>query len=220
MNFADGQPALLERTPTGDRQGRVLLLTTPTNYQANDPWNELALSWSFVVLAEETVNYLSGRGDARFDFEAGESVEVPRRPSDPFTLYALRAPDGTVERIAVEPTDTAVTIPQVLLAGAYSLTSTGPQERFSGGFCVNVSPSESRLDPVPDAELLATFPEGRASVVRQASELQRIEGTSRIGRELFPWIMLLVTALFFTESYLANRVYRRSASTPAPISRS
>ncbi len=214
MNYTDGQPALIERSTSTTRSGRVLLLTTPTHYQAKEIWNELPLSWSFVVLAEEIVQYLSGISDIRLDFEAGQSVEIPRRPSDPFTLYAVADPAGIVERVAVETRDSQVVIPQVRTAGPYSVSASAPPRQWSSGFCVNISPSESQLDPIPDDEVLASLPKNRSSIVRDTADLKRIEGTSRIGRELFPWLMLLVVALLFAEAYLSNRFYRRSSAPP------
>lgn len=215
MNYADGQPALIERSTTTTRSGRVLLLTTPTHYQAKEIWNELPLSWSFVVLAEEIVHYLSGSSDIRLDFEAGQSVEIPRRPSDPFTLYAVSDPAGIVERIAVDNRDLQVVIPQVRTAGPYAVSASAPPRQWASGFCVNISPSESQLEPIPDEEVLASLPQNRSSIVRDSADLKRIEGTSRIGRELFPWLMLMVVAALFAEAYLSNRFYRRSPATSA-----
>jgi hypothetical protein len=215
LRYADGQPALIERASSSERAGRLLLLTTPTHYQANEIWNELPLSWSFVVLVEEMIKYLAGTGETRLDYLAGENVEIPRRRGDPWTLYAVKDPAGPVERLAVDHRDTSVVIPRVRTIGQYTVTASSPNRPLATGFSVNVSPNESLLEPISDDEMLATLPTGRASVVRDATDLQRAEGTSRIGRELFPWLMLIVICLLTAESYFSNWFYRRKESIPS-----
>jgi hypothetical protein len=219
LRYADGEPALIEATAARTRAGRVLVLTTPTHYQAEPIWNELPLRWSFVVLAEEIVRYLAGVGEVQLGFEAGDNVEIPRRPGDPFTVYAIKDPTGLLERLAIDPQEPSLTIPNVRVVGQYTLTAAAPPKQLATGFSVNISPIESQLEPIPDDEILATLPAERSSLVQDATDLQRAEGTTRIGQELFPWLVLLVVALLFAETFFSNRFYRQkeSATSPAPL---
>ena len=81
LSYADGAPALLERTFKGSKTGRVLLWTTPLSRRARrsdrGSWNEFPLpvyGWAFLALMNETVPYLAGTSNEQLDFEAGESV--------------------------------------------------------------------------------------------------------------------------------------------------
>jgi hypothetical protein len=82
----------------------------------------------------------------------------------------------------------------------------GPTEK---GFSVNASPDESRLDPVSPSELTAVLGEGTFAVARSLDELREVREDVRIGRELFPWLMLLLIVLFTLEHFLANRFYKK-----------
>ena len=80
LNYADGAPALLERTFKGSKTGRVLLWTTPLSRRQRrserGAWNEFPLPtyWAYFALMNETVPYLAGTSNEQLNFEAGENV--------------------------------------------------------------------------------------------------------------------------------------------------
>jgi hypothetical protein len=211
--YNTGEPAILERTPPAGQRGRVLLWTTAAHYQAKGPnWSELPLGWSYVVLADQIVRYLSGTSSTRFNFETGEVVEIDRSSADPFTLYAVSDPAGDVERITVEPRDTQIRIPPVQRAGSYRVDASQQDRHMKTGFSANVPAAESQLEPIPADQIVALFEPGAATVARDPAELERVEGSARVGRELFPWIMLIVAVVATAEGFLANRFYRSQGS--------
>lgn len=216
LSYSNGDPGLVERGFGEGRRGRVLLLTTAAHYQQErQPWTELPLSWSYLVLADEITRYLSGGAERALNVLTGSPVELPRRPSDPFTVYAITAPgpEGGIERISVDPRSPVVGIPPVAQAGNYRVEASQEDQTFSAGFSANVAERESLLGPVSTEQIVAYLGESMTAVARSPAELERLEGTSRVGRELFAWIMLLFIVAVSAEGILANRFYR-----PAPAS--
>ena len=207
--YSTGDAALIERSFGEGRRGRVLLFTTTTFYQqTGEPWNELALGWSFVILADEIVRYLAGTAEMKLNYSTGETVEIERRASDPFTLYAVTKPGKEIERITIDPRETALRVPNANQPGQYRVDASQNDRTFAAGFSVNIPASESELEPIDAKEISTLFGKNPVTIVRDPAELQRVEGTARIGRELFPWIVLLVATALFGEAFLANRFYR------------
>jgi hypothetical protein len=218
--YSTGEAALAERTFGEGRRGRVLLLTTTTFYDPSGAaWNELPLGWSFVLLADEIVRYLAGAAETQLNFTMGEAITIDRHPSDPFTLYAITRPDKEIERITVDPRETVVTIPNANLPGQYRVDASQADRSFMAGFSVNIPPSESQLEPIEAEKIITLFGQNPVTVVRDPAALEQVEGTSRIGRELFPWIILLVAAALFGEAFLANRFYRSERQDTIPLLR-
>ena len=97
MSYADGAPALVERTFKGPRTGRVLLWTTPLsrNWRRNaaDAWNEFPVEgWSFLVLTNLTVPYMAGATSEPLTFEAGETVTLDLEPTVRYKSFSLTGP--------------------------------------------------------------------------------------------------------------------------------
>lgn len=209
LNYSTGEVAMIERTFGDTHPGRTILFTTAAHYQPEgDAWNEWPLGWSYLVLAEEMARYLGGDSEERLQFLVGESAAVQRRPGDAFAVYAVTGPDQVVERISVDPREPVVRIPDVRLEGQYRWDASDAGRSATGGFSVNIAPEESQLDPLPAEQIQALFAPAPISVVRDADELKRVEGSARVGRELFPWLALLAALFFVGESFLSNRFYR------------
>ncbi len=114
VSFADGAPALLERSFKGAKTGRVLLWTTPLarrpgtlNAGRRDPdiWNEFPVeSWSFLVLTNLTVPYMAGTANEKLDFEAGDDVLLTLEPNSHYSNFTVTGPDEkTTERLIPSP---------------------------------------------------------------------------------------------------------------------
>ena len=85
IRFGNNKPALLQRTVG---KGTVLTMTTPISDPANirgrDPWNWLPTGfepWPFVMLSNETVNYLVASGESRMNYLAGRIGAVANSAS-------------------------------------------------------------------------------------------------------------------------------------------
>ncbi|MGL4461113.1 MAG: vWA domain-containing protein [Planctomycetia bacterium] len=210
--FSNGDPAFLERTFGRGSRGRCLLFATAAHYRpSGDVWTELPLGWSYVVLVDQTVRYLAGVAETNLNFRVGETAVAPLDPGDPFTLFSVTDPLQHVERMTVDPREAALAIPALKEAGHYRVDASEAGRIFSRAFSANISTRESALTPLDPEKLRELVGKDRSSVARDPADLEVVVGEGRVGRDLYPWLILLVTLILCGEGYLSNRFYR-----PAP----
>lgn len=216
MAYDDSAPALVERRLG---KGRVLLLTTSVDYDPsrseNDRWNELPTGWSFVALADRIMLYLSGSTGQKLNYEAGESVVLSLEPGVRLADYVLVPPDGREFRRTADPNQSSLLVTGTDQLGHYRIRGGSTSAGFQKGFSVNPSPEESTLTPVAPEELERLFGPDRLHVVSNAAGLERAVGEARVGREVFPLLVLLVVVMLAAEQWLANRFYRSAPDAPA-----
>lgn len=209
LPYTNGDPGLIERTFGDASRGKSMLLTTAAHYEPGGaPWSELALGWSFVVLADEVMRYLAGAAETQWNFRTGEAVAIPRKPGEGFGVYAIADPTGNIERISIDPRSTEISVPALQTPGHYRVEASNADQAYSAAFSANVAPMESSIEPIAPERLREIFGDKRVAVARDPSELQRVEGASRVGRELFGWLMVLFAAVVCLEGFLSNRFYR------------
>ncbi len=233
VRFGDGAPAFLESIQSGDRLGRVLLWTTPLSRRPlpSDPdaWNEFPSvrsdysGWSFVVLMIRSVPYLSGASSSLVNFEAGASVlltfDQTQRPGS----YFLQAPRKGLS-LPINPdrgqTEQLLDAPEI---GHYQIREEGSLDAEEGngiyfGFSINPAPGESDFNPIDEEQLDRLFgeEEGVYALVDSPNEIERVQSGVRVGREVFPWLILLILVLLTAENYLANRFYRERGGVSPP----
>ncbi len=233
LRFTDGQPALVERVDAeGENpittRGRVLLMTTPVSAApVLQRWNDLPQSpATFVILMDGMTLHLAGVAQRRWNWTAGEDVVLVVDPADarvPYTVVPLqRGPrlEGTLE-----PGETRLLVSAPAVVGHYRVVLRlpgGTERRW--GFSVNASRTESRLERLSKGQVRALFPDEGVAIVTAADELRDALASVRRGRELFPYLALLLTGLFLIEHYLANRFYGgragEAAAEPGPTHRS
>ena len=211
VGYDDGRPAILERTFGEGRTGRSMLLTTAGHYDAENPWTELPLGWSYIVLAHEITNHLAGAGENRLDFSAGTHATIPLDPSDPYVRFTVTDPNGRVESLTIDRLETRLIVPSVSEVGNHQVSAVEEGKTLEAGFSVNLEVDESLLVKVDEEAIKSLLGEERISVARDPNEFERIVGEARVGREIFPWLMLLVTIALCGETYLANRFYKAPA---------
>ena len=220
LKYQDGAPALLERAFRGAKTGRVLLWTTPLARRVQpgpDAWNDFPQGrfWSFIEVMDQTVPYLAGVAGDRLNFDAGETVSLPIDPGRRFANYVVTGP-GSARSDPLTPAANASSLeidpPQAL--GQWSVVASGPEGSAANlGFSVNAPAGESELAPM-DRKALDSMFEGkdRYQLAASLDELKKAEIETRIGRELFPWLMLLILALVTAENFLANKFHRERAA--------
>jgi hypothetical protein len=224
LYYADNAPALVERVFKGSRTGRALLWTTPLSRRAAldspDAWSELANPkyWPFYYLMNQTVTYLSGMAGETHDFEAGKDVVLPLDPSRRYKSYFVQAPvKGVGEQVSpAEGSDSLVVVsPQHL--GNWSVKATGTEGSMGlTGFSVNSPLAETQFAPLEEAELVSLFGgKDQFALANDPESLERVVQTTRVGREMFPWLILVIMAVVTAEGILANRFYRESGSRAA-----
>lgn len=206
-----GDPAILDRLHGA---GRVLMLTTAFHRtdEAAKNWNDLPVAQTGPVLVDQIVKHLTRRGDSAWNFTAGETVVVPfdrgaagDQPFDPRLL--LRKPEKQQLRIDVAADATSLTVRDADQLGNYRVLAADAVSPFQRGFSVNPPESESRLDRLTDPDLEKLLGKDRFAVARNIDSLTRSVHTGRLGREVYPLVVLLLIAIFATEHFVANRFY-------------
>lgn len=208
--YNNSDPALIERTFGQGKRGRVMLLSTAAFYRpSGDIWTELPLGWSYVVLADQISRHLSGLADTKLNYLAGNVVAIDLNPAEPFSLFSITDPEGRIERLAVDPRESMLTIPSAKLLGHYKVDASENGRLFGRGFSVNEPNRESVLTPIDVEELRKLLGPERTAIAREPSKLDEVVDQARVGRELFPWIMFLVLCVITAEGYIANRFYKQ-----------
>ena len=208
--YSNNKPALVER-PLG--RGRVLVMTTPVSDPlrppgGRKPWNYLPTGfepWPFVMLANEMALYMTESGGAKWNYLAGQHAVLRESSDGGSGGYYLFMPGGGKPQ-RVTPRRGAVTVAFTQTPGTYRLKSIRGTGRR--GFSVNVPASASRLDRITPEKLDRILGPGRYKLARNREEIVRSQGESRVGREFFPLLVLMVAVVLGLEHLLANRFYR------------
>jgi hypothetical protein len=226
LSFMDKAPALIERVIKGSRTGRVLVWTTPLSRRAVstslDAWNELPnadFGWSFFGLMLSTVSYLTGSTGETLNFEAGKDVDLPLDPTRRFKSYYVEAPDrkgGEMLNPSASSDTLVVVAPQFLGNWTIRATSSEGKEGKSG-FSLNPPLSETVFAPLSEADLISLFgAKDRYALADDPESLDRAIQTTRIGREIFPWLIMLIMIVVSLEGVMANRFYREATPRAVP----
>ncbi len=225
LTYADKSPALIERVFKGSRTGRVMVWTTPLSRRADpkspDAWNEFPnplAGWSFFYLMNQTVSYMTGSVEEGLVFDAGRDVVLPIDPTRRLKDYGVQDPKGkTVETVSPPSGSDSMFVSAPQQLGNWSVKGTGNEGSVDVlGFSVNPPVSETQFVPLETSDLNRLFPgKDRYTLADDPETLNRAVTVGRVGRELFPWIMLAVMMVVTVESLLANKFYRESAPPAA-----
>ena len=137
---------------------------------------------------------------------------LPLSAEEQVSSYVLQLPDG--ERgaaIAHDGTAQSCRSRRPRRWEIIACARAGEQERLDRGFSVNVPAEMSRLDRVPAADAVKALGSERARVATNREEIEMRVGLGRVGRELFPILILAVALAMAAEQLLANRFYSGAA---------
>ncbi len=219
VKFADGSPALLERTFSGPKAGHVLMWTTPLSRRVNprepDAWNDFPQSWAFVALTLQTIPYLAGTAGEKLNYEAGLDVVLTVDQARRSPNYTVQGPDPKVapDRLSAPMNAETLSILSPQKEGQWRVEGQGPDgSKMKLGFSVNVPESESLAVPLKPNDLDGLFGgKDNYKLAVSAEGLREAIDKTRVGFEIFPWLMFLILALVTAESILANKFHRDSA---------
>jgi hypothetical protein len=196
--------------------GRVLLMTTPVSDPAYDePWNLLPTGtepWPFLALANGVTEYLAAAGNAQLNYLAGQAVVLRLAPEEQVPSYALQMPDRSAVRQSLAPGQQDLSIATAETLGNYRVRAGGQEGRLDRGFSVNLPAEITRLDRAAADEIVKALGDKRTRVARTREDIEVRVGLARMGRELFPWLILSVALVLAAEQLLANRFYDRGLS--------
>ncbi len=209
LPFTDaGQtPALIER-PVG--QGRVLMLTTPFDRSRSrgQEWNNLVISGAVpLILADQMVQYVSANTDERYNYIAGQVPTVKLPQETEIKQLLIRKPDRTQPSVEVPVGAEEVLIEDATLLGQYRILPRDADVPFQAGLSINAPASESDLARLTTDDLNLMLGEGRYEAARDIDGLTRQVRAGRVGREIFPWLVALMIAVFLGEHFIANYFY-------------
>ncbi|MHC4878091.1 MAG: BatA domain-containing protein [Planctomycetota bacterium] len=199
-------PALVERRHGA---GRSLLFATAGNiaFETNRQWNRLAGEWPFMMLVDQSVQYLSGRSSAMFNVEAGADVVLPVGREASVSTYFLQKPSGVKLRGSSSNDARTLRLTGLDETGHFTVRSVSRDRPYDVGFSVNSPAGESDLRQMSETDLNEMFGENRYSVAQSTAALTRTVTAGRLGVEVFPIVLALVIAVFCLEHTVANRFY-------------
>jgi hypothetical protein len=79
---------------------------------------------------------------------------------------------------------------------------------FDRGFSVNLAPEQTQLDRLGEEELKEFFDPVKFNLAQTKEQIDRSVIKTRVGRELFPPLIILVAIVLALELVLSNRFYR------------
>jgi hypothetical protein len=211
--FANGEPAILERTIG---RGRVVTVTTPFSDppepEGREPWNLLpARPWPFLPICDNRVGYLAQDSDERLEYFAGETARVRLAANQQVDNYVLRMPDGQAARGVATTSGGEIAVSSTEALGNYRINAGGKSGQLDRGFSVNAPPEVSQLTPADAEKLAAALPKERVRLADNLDAVENYVNIGRSGRELYPWAIALVALVWSSEHLLANRFYKDAA---------
>jgi Aerotolerance regulator N-terminal len=224
VTYADGSPALLERTFKGPKTGRVLLWTTPLYRNPRggpDAWNDFPYSgeggggWSFpVLIGYLTVPYMAGAAGDAFNFEAGQPVTLTLDPTVRYKTFSLTGPgpEGKTTDIPAPTTRDSleVSVPQQQ-PGQWTVKAMADGDRSVAlGFSLNPPHRESEFDLMEKPDLDAVFGKDGYHLAEDEESLKKEVAIAKTGHEIFPFLMFLILIVVTMESILANTFYKEA----------
>ena len=213
------KPALVEE---GRGQGKILTLTTPIPELAapvgRRPWNDLwgTNAWPSYALFIGSMQYLSGWGKQRLNYEIGQAVSLDNNIDNDPERYELFSPDNSVQR--VEPMQGSLLFPSAKLPGTYRLRGAKNNQPVVRGFSINLAKEDTRLQRIEKASLDEIVGNDRFLIARQHDEITSSVGQARFGRDLSPFLLLLLGLVMLAEQAMSSRFYSLDLS-PASAKR-
>ena len=215
-SYNNGKPAILERSLGA---GHVLMMTTPISEPLNvthrGTWNELLTTfdaWPTFALLNEMFLDLASNTATNLNHMVGQPVTMQLGAAKANRSgYQVLTPAGAWQQVAVEGNQ--LTVPWTTAIGAYRLQA-ADGELPANGFSVNVVPGSTtlaRIDPTVLDDLLGS---GKYRLTRDRPQFEREIGEARSGRELLPWLLLMLVVMLALEQLLANRFYQSNFRTP------
>ena len=202
--FSNGQPAILESVL---ERGRIVTMTTPLSDVRNRsaPWNYLPTAEEplpFFLLTQGLFSYLAERSASPLNHDVGQEVRLVLEGNDDVT-WQLFTPAGDWQNARSE--NGSVTIADTDRAGVYRLK--GGDGQAATGFSANLPPEATNLRRLDPEQLDEALGSDRYTVSRGIEQLRRGVGQARVGRELYPFLVVLVVSLLLMEYLMSNRFY-------------
>jgi hypothetical protein len=168
----------------------------------------------YFTLLNDLALYLVGSGEERLNYAAGDRAMLrldQDQMQSSFIVANLEQADEGI-KIAADQKKGALSVPDTATAtpGNYSVQSGGTVGGVRRGFSANIPAAATSLARIKPDELTALLGVGRFRLAHGREEIDRNVSAGRIGRELYPLLIVLVALVLGAEHLLANRFYRRA----------
>jgi hypothetical protein len=201
LNYADGQPAVMERMWG---YGRVIQFSST----ADSAWNDLCIRPVFVPLVHRLLGALVTRQDEHLNLRVGARLNAVL-PADLLGRDVRVQPPGekavpSLKRVEMMEGLPTLRFDETDVAGVYEARQ-GDDALALRRFATQADPVESRLEELSATDLKAF--DGVAQVIRWTSEMS-LRGTlerERTGAEFWLPLVLAALVLAVAEMVLGNR---------------
>ena len=146
--------------------------------------------------------------DADYDAYKADPLNLRLAPKEQVTSFALEMPAASAVRQSLAPGQADLSITSTDALGNYRVRAGGRQGRLDRGFSVNSPAENSRLARADFAAIESVLGKDRVRLARTREEIEVRVGLGRVGRELFPALILVLVVVLAAEQLLANRFYR------------
>ncbi len=143
---------------------------------------------------------------------------LPIDPARRLKNYIIQDPEKKEsERLSPASGTDSLLIASRQQLGHWSVKASGTDGSADlAGFSINPPVQETEFVSLETDDLNRLFKgKDRYALADDPSKLDKVVKGIRVGRELFPWIMMLILVVVTLEGLLANRFYRETAQ-PAP----
>jgi hypothetical protein len=216
ISYNDGRPALLER-PIGS--GRSLTMTTPISDNPNrKPWNLLHSidAWPTFILTNQIASYLVGSTNEQFNYSAGQTAMLQLDPKEERKSFLLTQPSGESSPLVADNDRHRLAVSATDQPGNYRIQAGGKGDAFDRGFSVNLAADQTVLERLGEKELKEIFDPYKFNLAQTKEQIDRSVIKNRVGRELFPPLILLVALFLALELVLSNKFYRGDRDETPP----
>ena len=206
-------PAITEHTIG---KGRVLVVTTPltqTESLSTSLWNRLMAAddaWPTIGLIYGAARYLAAGDQMQRNFVLGQPAILNNSVEQYPDRYDLFTPDGQVIRI--QSSDNRLLFPYAELPGTYRLKGMQPEKPARRSFSYSLDDESINLDRVSSDQLNSILGADNFSLVANREEIQSSLGEARFGRDLTPFLLVLMVAMIIAEQAMSYRFYSSNPS--------
>lgn len=194
--------------------GRIIVMTLPyPEPNPREPWSELyttsADAWPGFALFLGTVQYLATQNKHPLNYNVGATAVLENNPKEFPKAYELLQPNGEV--IRVEADDDALQYTYTQQPGQYRLRGVRARGPLVRGFSVNIDRDELSLDKVNRLDLEAGIGKDQLLIAKNKEDVQSSIGEGRYGRDLSPFLWVILAMMVMAEQTMSSRFYATRA---------
>lgn len=193
--------------------GRTIVMTLPypepSATASKEPWSELFTTssdaWPGFALFLGTVRYLSTQNKHPLNYNVGSTALLENNAKEFPRTYELRPPNG--DEIRIEAEEDLLSYSFTQQPGHYRLRGVRARGLMNRGFSVNVDRGEVSLEPVDRMILEKAIGKDNLLIAREKDQVQSSIGEGRFGRDLSPFLWVILAMMVMAEQTMSSRFY-------------